>query len=100
MWWTRKDGESRVERLLEENNALMRELLAALGRSPRTRATPPQEVLSLKPRGAESVFRNTRESVIAREREEMAKIAAPWRSGPDSEPMASTSGPDSAPPRP
>lgn len=85
-----------MERLLEENNSLLRELLVTLGKNPRTPQTL-TERQKVTPRGAESVFRSTRESIVARERDEAMKLAAPWRNGPDTEPTPSTSG--DAPPK-
>lgn len=77
--------------LQQETNSLLRELIQAVGRAPRTPRTglpsPPQRV-----RTGQDVVVAGRKAVLEHEREEIERLTAPWRSGPDSDPTVESDG--------
>lgn len=77
-------------RLMEEQNAILREMVLALGRQPHAIKASP--LTTGRIRTDKDVIRVTRNDVIGQEIEKATATEAQWRSGPDSAPTASTSG--------
>lgn len=87
---------NRIERLLEEQNSLLRELVAAHGRIAQTPRAPLAAPTERKIRTEKDVTRVTREDVIQAEREEQEKLAAIWRYGPGNVPTVQPGGSSSS----
>ena len=91
---------SRIESLLQEQNSLLRELVAAhtgaVARTPK----PIHLAVPLRIRTDKDVSRVTRQDVLEQEWKAQEAEVAPWRSGPDSDPTLTLVGGEPAPPKP